>query len=267
MLDDHTLCALATHSLTSPLAVLLALRRVLPPLLLLLLLLSIVVAHRPSRCVILCAQGNRGYEADFQIIDETAFVAEKLITHCVLPVALNQHVTTLFASTPGPPESWFMQAIRLVREDTGQPLIPIKRPYEPCDYHARTATPWVCMCRFDQRATWKNAERERLLAPLWFARQDVLAAENLGIQIASSNIAFHPDSVERFRRRVVPPLTSNPPYVYITMDPAEGGKDEFAIVALCDIGGAAMVVSRGRSGQSPLRPLQPQGTRVCELGA
>lgn len=135
-----------------------------------------------------------------------------------------------------------MQAIRLVREDTGEPLIPIKRPYEPCEYHAKTATPWVCMCKFDQRATWKNAERERLLAPLWFAQQDVFAAENLGIQAASGNIAFHPDAVARFRTRIVPPLSAPQPYVFICIDPAEGGKDEFAISAMCDVGGAALVV-------------------------
>lgn len=191
---------------------------------------------------LLCAQNNRGYIADLQIVDEAAFVSPRLLLECVLPVGLNTHVTTVLATTPGPEEAWFMKAIGLIRDDNGKPLIPIKRAYEPCEMHAKTRTPWVCTCRMNDRASWKNPERERLWAQLWFSRQDTFHAENLGLQVASTNQAFHPDAVARFRDRPRRTIVEPVRFIFITIDPAEGGQDDFAIVASADIGGASLAV-------------------------
>jgi hypothetical protein len=187
-------------------------------------------------------QNNRGYVADFQIIDEAAFVKRALIESCVLPVGLNTHVTTVLASTPGDAESWFMQAIRLVDDESGLPIVPIKRAYEPCDMHKKTRTPWVCACKLDQRAAWKNLERERVWSKLWFSRQDTFIAENLGLQVATGNVGFHPDSVQRFLDRPRFPITASPPVIFIAIDPAEGGPDEFAITAAADVGNQSYAV-------------------------
>lgn len=181
--------------------------------------------------------------ADLQIVDEAAFVAAKMFLECVLPVGLNTQVTTLLATTPGPEESWFMQAIRLVRDDTGEPIIPIKRAYEPCDYHAKTKTPWVCMCRLNNRASWKNPQREQQWAPLWGEHQDTFQAENKGVSVATGNRGFNPETVHRLRERPGYVIGAPVNFIFITIDPAEGGKDEFAIVASCDVGGSQLVVS------------------------
>lgn len=169
-------------------------------------------------------------------------MAPSLLLECVLPVGLSTHVATVLATTPGRDDSWFMRALNLVRPDTGLPLMPVKRAYEPCDMHAKTRTPWVCTCNINQRASWKNPERERIWAPFWFSNQETFIAESLGVQVASSNQGFHPEAVARLRER--PRCTLAPPvrFIFITVDPAEGGQDEFAIVASTDTGGSSFVV-------------------------
>ena len=169
-------------------------------------------------------------------------MSPKLLLECVLPVGLSTHVTTVLATTPGPEESWFMKAIRLVIEGTDEPLIPLKRAYQPCEMHAKTRTPWVCTCKVNQRATWKNPERERQWAQLWFTRQDTFIAENLGVQAVSTNQAFHPEAVARLRERPRRAVAETLRYIFITIDPAEGGSDEFAIVASACVDGASLIV-------------------------
>ena len=191
-------------------------------------------------------QNSRGYIADLQIVDEAGFVPSKLFMECVLPVGLSNHVTTVLATTPGPEDSWFMQAIKLVREDNGEALIPLKRAYEPCDMHRKTRTPQICMCRANQRASWKNPLRERAWAPLWFSRQDTFHAENLGIEIVSNNQAFHPDAIARFRTRPRMEIKETVKYIFIAIDPAGGGQDEYSIVAAASVGGASLTVCARR---------------------
>jgi len=187
-------------------------------------------------------QNNRGYVADLQIVDEAAFVANSLLLECVLPVGLSSHVATVLATTPGREDSWFMRSIKLMRPDTGQPLMPVKRAYEPCEMHAKTRTPWVCTCTINQRASWKNPERERMWAPFWFANQDTFIAESLGVQVTASTQGFHPDAVARLRERPRYHIGQPVRFIFITVDPAEGGQDEFAIVASTDVNGKSFVV-------------------------
>lgn len=192
------------------------------------------------------AQNNRGYVADLQIVDEAAFVKDSLLLQCVLPVGLNAHVTTLMASTPGPAESWFMQAIKLLKPDSDVPVMPIIRAFAPCDMHAKSKNPQACMCKLDQRASWKNKTRERNWEGFWFSQKDTFIAENLGLQMADGAQVFHPDTVQRLRDRQRFHVTSPPAFIYITIDPAEGGKDKFAIVAHTDVGSHKWVVSQAR---------------------
>ena len=50
----------------------------------------------------------------------------------VLPVAFQQHVTTLLVTTPGAPDSWFMQAVRVMHPDRpNEPIIPLRSAYKP----------------------------------------------------------------------------------------------------------------------------------------
>ena len=209
--------------------------------------------------------------ADFQIVDEAAFVKDALMLQCVLPVGLNGHVTTLLASTPGPPESWFMQAIKLLRPDSDQPIMHIKRAFEPCDMHAKSKNPQACMCKLNQRASWKNTQREQIWEPLWFSQKDTFIAENLGLQGADGSQVFHPDTIQALRDRKREHINSKPAFVFITIDPAEGGPDRFGICGHVDNGSANWVVSvfhfaarrraRAAACASRISFLMPLGTR------
>ena len=206
------------------------------------------------------AQNNRGYVADFQIVDEAAFVNDSLLLQCVLPVGLNGHVTTLMASTPGPSESWFMQAIGLMRPDSDEPLMQIKRAFAPCDTCAKSKRPQACMCKLDQRASWKNKVRERNWEPFWFSQKDTFVAENLGLQMADGAQVFHPDTVQRLRDRPRVSVKKPPPFILITIDPAEGGKDKFAMVAHANVGPGEWVVRSIREGR---RRRRRSGSSAC----
>jgi len=165
------------------------------------------------------------------MIDEASFISGNMLKTGPLPVGLNDHVTTLLATTPGKQSSWFMQAIKMLTDD-GRPIIPLKRTYEPCDYHAKTETPWVCTCRVNNRSAWKNPERENIWRPLWQADQATFAAENLGIEMDHGGSVFHSAWVDALRARPRYRFTTPARFIYIGIDPAEGGKDEFAITAM-----------------------------------
>lgn len=155
-----------------------------------------------------------------------------MMKSAILPVGLNSHVTTLLATTPGKPTSFFMQAIKLVDPESGKPIIPVLRTYEPCDFHMKTDTPWICTCKANKRAVWKSANRERVWQPLWGADQDVFAAENLGIEMDMTASMFHTNWVEDLRTKPAYKVTSLARYIFVGVDGAAGGQDLFAITAL-----------------------------------
>ena len=174
----------------------------------------------------------RGYVADVQVIDEAAFVSANMILTGILPVGLNAHVATLLATTPGKQSAWFMRAIKLINPQTNKPIIPLLRTYMPCDFHLKTDTPWICTCKANKRADWKSPAREEIWRPLWFDRQETFAAENKGIEIDMNNSVFSTKWVNTFRSAQREVISSMQRFVYIAIDPAEGGQDEFAICAM-----------------------------------
>ena len=125
-----------------------------------------------------------------------------------------------------------MRSIRLISAETGKPIIPVLRTFTACDSCLKTAAPWACLHRTNKRATWKNPIKERIWKPLWGAAEDVFAAENLGIELESSDNMFHSDWVHALRMRPRKRIESMVRYVYIGIDPAEGGFDQFAITAM-----------------------------------
>jgi hypothetical protein len=136
------------------------------------------------------------------------------------------------ATTPGPVDSWFMRAIKLISPETGKPIIPVLRTMKICDACMKGPAPWACQHSINKRATWKNPIKERIWKPLWGAAEDVFAAENLGIELDSSDNMFHADWVHSLRTRPRKRIDSMARYVYIGIDPAEGGFDQFAITAM-----------------------------------
>lgn len=155
-----------------------------------------------------------------------------------------------------------MQAIKLLRPDSDQPIMHIKRAFAPCDIHAKSKNPQVCMCKLDQRASWKNKQRERVWEALWFSQKDTFMAENLGIQMADGSQVFHPDTIQALRDRKREEITKPPAFIFVTIDPAEGGPDKFAIMGHCDAGSGKWVVRRGFHCDISFR-LRASSARLC----
>jgi len=125
-----------------------------------------------------------------------------------------------------------MQAIKLINPESGKPIIPVLRTYEPCDFHMKTDAPWLCACKANKRAVWKSANRERVWQPLWGADQDVFAAENLGVEMDLTSNMFSAAWIEDLRTKPTYKVNSLARYIFVGVDGAAGGQDLFAITAL-----------------------------------
>jgi len=164
------------------------------------------------------------------IVDEASFIRDPMLLSTILPVGLNSFVATFLASTPGDANSWMMRAILLYDADSGDPIVPLLKTVEPCDMHAKTDKPWLCNCRQNKRAPWKSTAREKLWAPLWGVQgQKTFFTETYGLVLDAAGVQFHAKWLERLKSRDTVTITLPPTYVYVSVDPAEGGSDEFAI--------------------------------------
>jgi len=202
------------------------------------------VAHLPVLSFLFHPpQNERGYICDFQVLDEAAFVAAKYIEELFLPVGFQKHVTSMLVTTPGAPDSWFMQAVRVMHPDRpDEPILPLRTAYKPCDRCAKEKVPGVCMHVANMRAPSKDPERQRVLRCL-IRDTALFIAESLGLAANPSNRIFNQDSVARLLAS--PPFSafSVPRDIIIGVDGAEGGSDQFAITAQCAIDGQRRVVS------------------------
>ena len=82
----------------------------------------------------------------------------------------------------------------------------------------------------NKRAPTKDPARERILRKL-YRDDNRYVAESLGLAAAPSNRCFHPDSVMRLLDRTQFRYTGDSRFIFICIDAAEGGSDEFAITA------------------------------------
>jgi hypothetical protein len=178
-----------------------------------------------------------------QVVDEAGFVKRQLIEELVLPVGFQKHVTTILVTTPGPPDSWFMQAVHVMHPDRpDQPIIPLRSAYKPCDACAKLAVPRLCQHVANKRAPTKDPVRERVLRCLY--RDDGrYVAESLGLASAATNRCFHPDAALRMLERNSRAMTTHPRHIIVGVDSAVGGHDQFAICAQCMVADGEWVVS------------------------
>jgi hypothetical protein len=164
------------------------------------------------------------------LVDEASFIRDPMLLSTILPVGLNSFVATFLASTPGDANSWMMRSISLYDSETGEPLIPLLKTVEPCDMHAKTDKPWLCNCKQNKRAPWKSSAREKFWEPFWGAQgKKTFFTETYGLVLDAVGACFHSKWLERLKTRPPVEITIPPNYVYVSIDPAEGGPDEFAI--------------------------------------
>lgn len=193
-------------------------------------------------------------------MDEAAFVAAKVIEELFLPVAFQKHVTTLFVTTPGGTDSWFMWAVQVMHPDRpDEPIIPLRSAYRPCDKCAKAAVPTLCLHVANMRAPSKDPERERVLR-LLIRDQALFVAESLGLAATQSGRIFNRDAVLRLQASAPYTGPLAPFDIIIGVDGSEGGSDKYALTAQCSLGGQHRAVRCGG-----LRPPHPLPFLACAV--
>ena len=69
------------------------------------------------------------------------------------PVAMKKRSFLIMATTPGPPNSLFMQLIAL-KDEKGQSKLRVVRSGQPCDSCMKGKEPWTCIHNLEERPPW-----------------------------------------------------------------------------------------------------------------
>jgi len=179
------------------------------------------------------------------VVDEAAFIKAEMYRRGFLPVGLNRHVSTFLATTPGPSTCFFSQLISQV-DQQGNPRLPLLVFGRPCDACMKKPDYWTCQHKRHERAPWKDTGRESRWAWMWFGDNEAFAAEAVGFFKGDNRKLVQPEVIYRMRDKPKYHAERSPKFIFITLDFAEGGKDEVALIAVFFTEDFEMVVSRVR---------------------
>jgi hypothetical protein len=180
---------------------------------------------------------------NFVTYDEAAFERDpNVFKESLFPLVVQRRSVMVLATTPGPPESYFMRLI-LVTDENGQPKMRLIRLGQACEACMASTTPWACQHMRNIVPKWKSKAREKANEWLWLEDYGKLAQENLAITQDLSRFALG-DADNRFLRdSPLQPITCVPPWLVIGVDAALGGEDEYAIIVTYPVNASKVAVS------------------------
>ena len=146
------------------------------------------------------------------------------------PVAMKKRSFLMLATTPGPPNSFFMNLIATV-DEKGNPKLRVVRSGQPCDACMKTKEPQCCIHNLEERPPWRDRGKEQRLAWVYGGHNAKFLTEQLGV--------VQEDSLRPFLPRYIAELRARPPYrdskspecIFIAADSSCGGKCEYALLA------------------------------------
>lgn len=166
------------------------------------------------------------------IVDEALVLEREFIETLLLPVAALADVTCIFATTPGDDTSWIAQAIAKRDPDNPDlPYVPQVTAYKPCKTCEREKRLELCPHVINFRPDYKDEYRIKKLQELT-ADKDTYLAEMYGIQQYSSQRYFSKDDLAALFAAPRYKLTQPPREIFISIDPANGGHDHYAITGM-----------------------------------
>jgi hypothetical protein len=166
------------------------------------------------------------------IVDEALVLEREFIETLLLPVAALSDVTCIFATTPGDDTSWIAQAIAKRDPDNPDlPYVPLVTAYKPCKTCEREKRLELCPHVINFRPDYKDEYRIKKLQELT-ADKDTYLAEMYGIQQYSSQRYFSKDDLAALFAAPRYKLTQPPREIFISIDPANGGHDHYAITGM-----------------------------------
>jgi hypothetical protein len=148
-----------------------------------------------------------------------------------MPISMLGKTTTIYLATPGSETCWLSRAMKQPHPDNpALPLLPTLRAYQPCVICAQKNKAQVCPHVINMRSKIKNTRRENALRVLISDKQ-TFVAEVYGLHADRNRKCFSSEAIEQMRTKPRTVIAERPRFIIICVDTAEGGSDEFAIVA------------------------------------
>jgi len=175
--------------------------------------------------------------------DEAGFERNpNVFKEALFPLVVQRRSVMVLATTPGPPESYFMRLILVTGED-GRPKMRLVRLGQACDACMAGKAPWTCQHMRNIVPKWKSKAREKANEWLWLKDTGKLAQENLGITQDMSRFALSEADNAFLANGKPEPMLYTPPYLVIAVDAALGGDNEYAIVVTYPVTATKTAVS------------------------
>lgn len=135
----------------------------------------------------------------------------------------------IFITTPDDPDSMFMRMVTRV-DEAGNPRMPViwlGQPCERCKQQKRDVCPHVWYEAPAHKAPW----RYERLKWIYDQHKDIDARENHARASVRNAPSFPQHLVDSFFAQPRRPLAQNPGCVFLSIDPACGGQNDFAMAA------------------------------------
>lgn len=182
--------------------------------------------QRASLCV-----GLRGTGTDLIILEEAAFVNDKVFTTVISPVLTVEYTAILGISTAQDELNYYSKLLTMKRPGTDELLFRVYKVGLACDACAEAGKSGSCDHRINRLPPWKPPARHRMLQAIMGSDESGFAREALGEMASNDHYVY-----KAFIRNLVsnPRVVIDRPVgaVYIAIDPSGGGSgSDYCLVA------------------------------------
>jgi len=114
---------------------------------------------------------------------------------------------------------------------------------QPCDDCQKNSdTPWMCDHKQDEIPHWKNSRKQEKFNAIYEGgHEDKNMREQHGMITEDKNVAFKEKEIERLENRVLYKMNRKPDVVWMSCDPAGGGRSEMGLAGAVFIDGNFVV--------------------------
>lgn len=182
--------------------------------------------------------GLRGTGADLIILEEAAFVNDKVFSTVISPVLTVEYTAILGISTAQDDLNYYSKLLNMKRPGTDELLFRVLKVGLACEACAEAGKSGSCDHRTNRLPPWKPASRHRMLQAIMGSDEAGFAREALG-EIASGDHYLYKAFIRHLVKNPRVPLDKPVGAVYLAIDPSGGG-------AASDYTLAATILQEGR---------------------
>lgn len=168
----------------------------------------------------------RGFDADIIIVDEAFFIKPNTLFTVIFPVLQQTNTCLICTTTPGKPEHALTKIID-TRDDDGEFIFNTVRIGKPCDACEKEKVLCTHAANTQPEGT-SRAKRSRYMKFYENGLEDLAMQEYMGVFMNKNTRIFEQPWIEALRNRKRVKLKEDVPFLMMTMDPAQGGANEWA---------------------------------------